>query len=47
VGVGVHWQPLLRNILHFYYHADVHDNFMVFYVMRSIDSVGLGVVDSQ
>jgi len=24
----------------------VHDNFMVFYLMRSLDSVGLGVIDS-
>ena len=34
--------------LHFYYRsqANVHDNFMVFYLMRSLDSVGLGVIDS-
>ena len=39
---------LAADFSHFYYRsqAKVHDNFMVFYLMRSLDSVGLGVIDS-
>jgi hypothetical protein len=39
---------LAADFLHFYYRgqANVDDNFMVFYLMHSLDSVGLGVIDS-